>query len=103
MSNEEFRKAINQSNQLTPKEINVIIRNLKSEQFEYKLFDETLFEVRFELAKSRIMDTNIKMLQVHLNDLFHEYDPERTGLVTILQVQEVLLKSKKVNLTPFQI
>ena len=30
--------------------------------YEYKDFDSLLFDVRFELAKSRIMDTNIDRL-----------------------------------------
>ena len=46
-------------NLLTPKEINIIMRNLQEENFEYKTFDQMLYDVRFELAKSRIMDTNI--------------------------------------------
>ena len=39
------------------------MRNLKQDNFEYKTFDKVLFEVRYELAKSRVMDTNIEKLQ----------------------------------------
>ena len=53
---------MSQSNLLTPKEINIIMRSLKDESYEYKTFRQTLFDVRFELAKSRIMDTNIDKL-----------------------------------------
>lgn len=55
-----------QSNLITPKEINIIMRSLKEEIFEYETFEKVLFDVRFELAKSRIMDTNIDRLQEHL-------------------------------------
>ena len=48
-----------QSNMLTPKEINMIMRDIKTEEFEYKSFDRVLYEVRFELTKSRLMDANI--------------------------------------------
>jgi hypothetical protein len=51
-----------QCNMITPKEINVILRSIKGEAFEYKEFDHVLYDVRFELAKSRIMDTNIDQL-----------------------------------------
>jgi hypothetical protein len=53
---------MNSVNLLTPKEINIIMRNLKEEIFEYKNFDKVLYDVRFELAKSRVMDTNIDKL-----------------------------------------
>lgn len=58
----ELKKSMFHCNLITPKEINIIMRSLKDETFEYKLFQQTLFDVRFELAKSRIMDTNIDKL-----------------------------------------
>ena len=90
-----------QSNQLTPKEVNVIMRSIKGDQFEYKTFDTVLFDVRFELAKSRIMDTNIDKLQDHLNEIFATYDKDNTELISIMDIKDALLKSKKTNLTPF--
>ena len=38
------------------------MRSFKGDQFEYKSFETVLFDVRFELAKSRLMDTNIDKL-----------------------------------------
>ena len=34
-----LKKAMVQSNMLTPKEINVLLRNIKEDKFEYKQFD----------------------------------------------------------------
>jgi hypothetical protein len=51
-----------QSNLLTPKEINIIMRSVKSDKFEYRTFSTLLYDIRFELAKSRLMDTNIDKL-----------------------------------------
>ena len=61
-----------QTNLITPKEINKMMMEFQSQQlkfislkedmYEYKDFDSLLFDVRFELAKSRIMDTNIDRL-----------------------------------------
>ncbi len=48
-----------QSNLIAPKEINIIMRSLKEDTFEYATFEQVLFDVRFELAKSRLMDTNV--------------------------------------------
>ncbi len=83
--------------------MNIIMRSLKDEMLEYKNFSSMLFDVRYELAKSRIMDTNMDKLQAHLTNIFAAYDPMSTGQITILQAQEALLKSKKTSLTPFQI
>jgi hypothetical protein len=80
----ELRKAMTQSNLITPKEVNIIMRSLKDEMFEYKTFDTVLFDVRYELAKSRIMDTNIDRLQEHLIQIFAAHDPEKKGLIAIL-------------------
>ena len=60
-----------------------------------------LYDVRFELAKSRVMDTNIDKLQEHLLEKFEKYDPELTGKLSMLHAKDVLLHSKKINLTPF--
>lgn len=79
----------------------MILRNMKSDTFEYKTFDTLLYDVRFELARSRLMDTNIEALCPHLISLFAENDYENTGLITINDARYVLLNSKKTILTPF--
>lgn len=72
---------------LTFKEINIIIRNIKTgEDFEYSKFSETLYDVRFELAKSKLMDTNISKLQEHLISLFETYDTDKTGKIHLLNI-----------------
>ena len=48
---------------LTPKEINGMIRTLGNEDFKYEEFSERLFVVRYELARSRILDTNMDKIQ----------------------------------------
>lgn len=88
---------------LTPKEINTILREVEGEFFEYRTFNVILFDIRFELAKSRLMDTNIDKLSEHLIEQFSKYDIDETGKISIIDIQSVLLKSKKINLTPFQI
>ena len=62
------------SNLLTPKEINIILRSIKGEHFEYRTFSTLLYDIRFELAKSRLMDTNIDKLQEHLIEIFSQHD-----------------------------
>lgn len=64
----QFKKAMEGCALLTPKEVNVIVRGFKSDDqlFEYKNFNQLLFEVRFELARSRLMDTGLDKLTEHL-------------------------------------
>lgn len=44
----------------------MIVRNCKSDTFEYKTFETMLYDIRFELARSRLLDTNIDQLSEHL-------------------------------------
>lgn len=60
-----------------------------------------LFDVRYELAKSRIMDTNLENLQEHLIDIFSAFD-NGSGLISIYDIKDALNNSKKLTLTPFQ-
>jgi hypothetical protein len=68
ISIKDFKVSMHSCALLTPKEINVIIRSFKTgeTQFEYKLFNDLLFDVRFELARSRLMDTGLEKLSEHL-------------------------------------
>lgn len=70
----ELKKIMTNSNMLNPKEINIILRTIKEKQFEYKLFPQVLYDIRFDLAKSRLMDTNIDKLQEHLIESFARTD-----------------------------
>jgi Ca2+-binding EF-hand superfamily protein len=90
---------------LTPKEINVIIRSFKADEkeFEYKLFEILLFEVRFELARSRLMDTGLDKMTAHLIEEFKKYDTKLTGTISITEIKKSLFNSKKANLTPVQV
>jgi hypothetical protein len=72
------------TNFFTPKEINIIMRKMGDDYFEYSGFKELLFETRFELAKSRIMDTNNEKMADHLKYEIAEKDLDKTGKVHIL-------------------
>lgn len=100
-----LRAAMSRCELLTPKEINVILRSFKSEEtaFEYKYFDNLLFDTRFELARSRLMDTSLNKITEHLEEQFAAYDPNKTGLITITEIKKALFNSKMTNLTPMQV
>ena len=58
----QLKKVLRSSNLLTPKEINSIVRNVKEDTFKYEEFSQTLFNVRVELAKSRLLEANMESI-----------------------------------------
>ena len=101
----QLRKAMSNCAMLTPKEQNIIMRSFKQEQthFEYKTFEHLLFDVRFELARSRLMDSSLDKLSELLIAEFSKFDVDSSGLITITEVKKALFNSKHTNLTPFQV
>mmetsp|Transcript_46975 Transcript_46975/g.34389 ORF Transcript_46975/g.34389 Transcript_46975/m.34389 type:complete len:212 (+) Transcript_46975:923-1558(+) len=80
----------------------MILRSYRDQEFfEYEKLGEVLYEVRFELIRSRLMETNLPQMADHLIYSFAHFD-EGNGLITINEARAVLLSSKKTNLTPFQ-
>jgi Ca2+-binding EF-hand superfamily protein len=105
ISIKDLRGCLNSCSLITPKEINVILRSFKATDtvFEYKNFEQLLFDVRYELAKSRLMDTGLDKLTEHLIQEFSRYDTAQVGTITITEVKKALFNSKQSNLTPFQV
>jgi Ca2+-binding EF-hand superfamily protein len=92
-----------ESSLVTPKEVNAIVRNIKNDEYTYNTFKEDLFNVRFELAKSRILESNLDHVQKSLIEDCQKYDKSESGKVHITQMNEILRNSKFVALSPFQI
>ena len=90
---------------LTPKEVNLIIRSINPEQktYEYKEFGNLLFEVRYELARSRIMDTSLDKMTDNMVLEFAVHDTKKDGSITITQAKKALFSSKHTTLTPMQV
>lgn len=99
----ELKKLLHESSFLTPKEINGIIRNMKTPDFKYEDFKEKLFDVRYELAKSRILETNLDKIQTQIIQECIKYDSKSNGKINLLDLRDVLFKSKIITLSPFQI
>ncbi len=99
----KLRVAMTHCALLTPKEINLIMRSFKSDQktFEYKEFGNILFDVRYELVKSRLMDTGLDKLTENLVHEFAWYDKHKTGTISITEAKKALFSSKHTSLTPF--
>jgi len=64
---------------LTPKEINILLRDYAMkygyEKINYTNFANDLYDARFELAKSRVMETNLKSLEESIIQVCKKIDP----------------------------
>jgi Ca2+-binding EF-hand superfamily protein len=105
ISIKDLRRCMQTCALLTPKEVNVIMRSFKESEtmFEYKNFHIMLFDVRFELARSRLMDTGLDKLSTVLLKEFAAFDKNQTGVITITEIKKALFNSKYTSLTPFQV
>jgi Ca2+-binding EF-hand superfamily protein len=99
----QLKKIMNGSNLVTPKEVNALVRNIQVEDYNYSTFKQDLFNVRFELAKSRILESNLDHVQKSLVEACKQYDAKSNGKIHITQMREILRNSKFVALSPFQI
>ena len=62
-----------------------------------------LYNVRYEIAVSEMMDYNLGDLESHMRYEFKKSDHDDTGKINIYDAEEALKRCKKLNLTPFQI
>jgi len=86
---------------MTPKEINGLIWEIKDDLFNYSEFKERVFNVWLDLALSRILETNIDKIPQYIISECLKIDERKEGKVSLLQLREVLFKSKMITLTPF--
>jgi len=100
---EQLKKILIDCNLVTPKERKMLLHKIKSNEFEYKNFSQLLYEVRFILSKSKIMDMNLDSLSQHIVDLCKFEDKEETGKVHVTLIKKLMMSSKKLSLTPMQI
>ena len=72
------------------------------DEIEYGNFANDLYDVRFDLARSRIMDINIKKL----GDNFFTaagFEVDENGWMPIENVRKIISDSKQLTLTPCEI
>lgn len=100
----QLKKVLKSSNLVTPKEINALVRNCSVDEYEYGVnFKQDLFNVRFELAKSQILESNMDHVQKSLIEECKKIDIKHKGKIHINQMNDVLRNSKFIVLSPFQI
>ena len=101
-----MREVLHNTSYLNIKEINLMLRDYVMrwgyDAIEYGSFASDLYEVRYDLARSRIMDINIKKLG---NDFFTAsgYEVDENGWMAVEHVRKIISDSKQLTLTPCEI
>mmetsp|Transcript_11577 Transcript_11577/g.17495 ORF Transcript_11577/g.17495 Transcript_11577/m.17495 type:complete len:345 (-) Transcript_11577:439-1473(-) len=98
-----FKNIVRSTKFLTPKEKNLLIRLQKSDVIEYKQFPDMLYNVRYEIAVSEMMENNLSKLEIAILKEFQSYDKDDSQEISIQDCEAALQRCKQVNLTPFQI
>lgn len=90
ISLKDFKKIIRETKQLNPKEKNLLIRLQKAEQINYFEFPDMLYNVRYEISMSEMMEYNIDNVAYDLRSEFARYDKNNSKTITIHECQVVL-------------
>lgn len=60
-----------------------------------------LYSVRYEIAVSEMMDSNMSKLESSILKEFAKEDKDDTGEISVLQAEQALNRCKALSLTPF--
>lgn len=101
-----MKEVLHGTSYLNIKEINLLLRDYVMkfgyDEIEYSDFANDLYDVRFDLARSRIMDINIKKLR---DDFFTNsgFEADETGWMLIQDIRTIISNAKELTLTPCEI
>lgn len=101
-----MKEVLHGTSYLNIKEINLLLRDYVMkfgyEEIEYANFANDLYDVRFDLARSRIMDINIKKLR---DDFFTNsgFEADEDGWMLIQDIRTIMSNAKELTLTPCEI
>ena len=99
---QQLKKAFLNVSVVTQLEMNIFLhRCRKNNGYEYKNFGKELFEIRYEIARSRLLETNLSNIGEEILKKCKEIDTKNTGLVQIGTLRDILNHCKKINLSPF--
>jgi len=90
----QFKEIIRETTLLTPKEKNLLIRLQKSETIKYQEFPDMLYNVRYEIAVSEMMDYNMNDIAMFIRQEFAKEDNDGSGMIQIIHCNEALKRCK---------
>ena len=101
-----MREVLHNTSYLCIKEINLLLRDYVMkygyDEILYTNFANDLYDVRFDLARSRIMDINIKKLR---SNFFTDsgFPIAEGGWMKVDDVRTIICRAKELTLTPCEI
>lgn len=83
ISLQHFKNVVRSTKFMTPKEKNLLIRLQKSDRIKYSEFPDMLYNVRYEIASSEMMEQNMDDLEKLMRKEFAKEDTDDTKVITI--------------------
>lgn len=83
ISLQHFKNIVRGTKQLTPKEKNLLIRLQKNDMIKYSEFPDMLYNVRYEIAMSEMMEYNMNDIGYVLRQEFSREDKDDTKMITV--------------------
>ena len=78
-----YKKVIRDTKFLTPKEKNLLIRLQKEDEIKSSDFPYLLYKVRYEIAQSEMMDSQIDELEALILKEFIQEDHHHFGVINV--------------------
>lgn len=94
VSLQHFKNIVRETKFLTPKEKNLLIRLQKTDNIKYAEFPDMLYNVRYEIASSEIMEQNMNDLESLIRREFARQDKNDTGEISIRECEDALSSCK---------
>ena len=94
VSLQHFKNIVRETKFLTPKEKNLLIRLQKTDNIKYAEFPDMLYNVRYEIASSEIMEQNMNDLESLIRREFARQDKNGTGEISIRECEDALSSCK---------
>ena len=107
LNHTQMRECLLKCKMTTKRENNILIENYcnKDDMYEYKKFSEDMYDIRYNLAKTNLLDQNIDKIQGHIIKICEPYEKieKNEKCISIRDLKEVLMSSKMFNLTLMQV
>ena len=87
---EHFKKIIRGTKFITPKEQNLLIRLQRNERIRYSEFPDMLYNVRYEIAVSEMMESRMSELELKILKEFQKEDKDDSKEISVKACEKAL-------------
>ena len=90
ISLQHFKNVIRNTKFITPKEQNLLIRLQRNDMIKYTEFPDMLYNVRYEIAVSEMMESRMVDLEAKIRQEFAHDETDDSGEITVYQCEMAL-------------